>query len=252
MKKITILFALVILVSTITVEANSTNQSNLKLGSYDRYHQRPVTFMERNVKFYIYLNGDLDFDLRSHQNGYYGASDYYYKGNRKSKSRKNKKSVKRYPNYGHGPSNFIQYDYYGRVKRIGNTFIHYDFYGRVVSVNRIRITYRHHLLSRVGNLKVLRNRYGQIRFIGSVKPRYQSTPWYYNDYYYDDYIYDYEDGFFYQNDFEDDYEYFEEDDDFYYYRSKNKHARTGKNGAKQMKQKMIKRRKPTKSKRKES
>jgi hypothetical protein len=253
MKKITLLFGLLILVSTISVEANSTNKTNLKIGNYGRYHQRPVTFVERNVKFYIYQNGDLDFDINSYQNGYYGASDNYNNyGNRKSNSRsRNTKKHHSDRYYGHH-SDYIQYDYYGRAKRIGSTFIHYDYYGKVIAINAISISYRHHRLYRVGNLRIIVDRYGHTRYIGSVKPRHYHYQSYYNDYFYNNYIYNYEDDFFYNDDFEDDYDFFDEDDDFYYYRSKDKHTKRSKNGRKEMKQKLIKRRKPTNEKRKNS
>jgi len=200
MKKITLLFGLMILVSTISVEANSTNKTNLKIGNYGRYHQRPVTFVERNVKFYIYQNGDLDFDVNYYRNGNYGASDnYYYYGNRKSNSRsRNTKKHHSNRHYGYH-SGYIQYDYYGRVIRIGSTFIHYDYYGKVIAINSIRISYRHHRLYRVGNLRIIVDRYGHTRYIGSVKPRHYHYHSYYNDYFYDDYIYNYEDDFLVDN-----------------------------------------------------
>ena len=245
MKKITLLIGLSLLVSTITVEANNINTSNRKFGSFNRYHQRPVTFQERNIFFYVYPNGDLDFELNTYSNSYYGSS-YYYRGNRKQNARIKHSSKKRYSrHYGH--HNYIAYDYYGRVKRIGNTFIRYDFYGRVIAINGITISYRHNRLSRVGNLRIVIDRYGHIRYIGSVKPRYHYYYSYYNDYFYDNYVYEYDDDFFSNDDFEDNYEYFEEDENFYYYRSKNKHTKKGKNGKNESKQRLIKRRKSKKN-----
>lgn len=247
MKKITLLIGLSLLVSTITVEANNTNKPTSKFGSFNRYHQRPVTFKERNILFYVYLNGDFDFDLNAYANTYYGSSDYFYKGNRKQNSRKKYTPKKRYGNEHYRHHNYISYDYYGRVKRIGNTFIHYDYYGRVIAINNIIISYRQNRLSRVGNLRIVIDRSGHIRFLGSVKPRrhhyYHS---YYNNYFYDDYVYEYNDDFFDNDDFENDYDLFDEDADFYYYRSKNKQQKIGKKGKTENKQRLIKRRKPKK------
>lgn len=239
MKKSMILFGLLILVSAFTVEANITNKPNSKFGNFRPHRNRPVIFKEHNITFYVFQNGDLDFKLNSYTNGYhsyYGATENYYHGKRKNGSRNRYSSTNKHRSY----YNYVQYDYYGRVTRIGNTFIHYNFYGRVIAINGIGISYRRNRLSRVGNLRIIVDRYGNIRFIGSVKPRYYP---YYSNYYYDDFVYDYDDDFFYDSNFEDDYDFFEEDDDFYYYRSKNKHTKTRKNGKKERKQKIIKRRK---------
>ena len=252
MKKITFLIGFLLLVSTITVEANNTNKPNSKFGNYGRYHQRPVTFIERNIKFYVYLNGDLDFEINPYRGGYYGATEYYYKGKRKQTARKRFKASGKHQNNRYPEYSNIHYDYYGRINRIGSVFIHYDYYGKVVAVNHITMSYRHYRLIRVGQLRILRGRYGSIRYIGSVKPRHYHYSNYYHDYYYDDDVYEYDDDFFDDDDFEDDYEYFEEDEDYYYYRSKNKSAGFNKNGKKEKKQKIIKRKKPSKRNRRDS
>jgi hypothetical protein len=246
MKKITFLVVTLILVSTISVEANNTSKPIRYYGKHNWYNQKPVTFIERNIKFYVYQNGDIDFDLYSYSNGYYGTSDFYYKGKGKHKS-KNRSRVKLNSSR-HHHSGFIQYDYRGRVKRIGSTHIRYDYFDRVIAINRINIRYRHNRLVRVGGLRIVINRYGHIRFIGSVKPRYYHYNNYHNHYFYDNYVYQYDDDFFYNDEFENEYEYFEEDDDYYYYRSKNKHSKTNRSGKKESKQKIIKRKKSQKNK----
>ncbi len=243
MKKSLILFGLLILVSAFTVEANITNKPNSKFGNFRPHRNRPVIFKEHNITFYVFQNGDLDFKLNPYTDeyhSYYGATDNYYRSKRKNSSRKRYSSTNKHHSY----YNYVKYDYYGRVRSIGNTFIHYNFYGRVIAINGIGISYRRNRLSRVGNLRIVIDRNGNIQFIGNVKPRYY--PYYSNYYFYDDFIYDYNDDFFYDSNFEEDYDFFEEDEGFYYYRSKYKHTKTRKNGKNERKQKIIKRRKPKK------
>ena len=235
-----------------TVEAKSTNKLNSKTGYYGHRYSRPVTFVEKGVKFYIYLDGEMDFEIMQRPT-YYGTNSYYgnsyYRG--KSKNRKNGARHSNSKTKRHGISdNFIHYDYHGRINRIGNTHIAYNYFDQVVRINGIFITYRHHDVTRVGQLRIVRTRYGDLRYIGSVKPRYYYHSGYYsnfyNDYFYDDFIYDWNDDFFENDDFFNEYEQFQEDDDFYYYRSKRKQTKRGKTGKAEKKQKLIKRRKAKK------
>lgn len=236
-----LIIGLLLMVST--VEAKESKNTNEKWDYISYNHQRPITFTERGIKFYIYQNGEVDFK-KPYTNTYYGTSDYYYRnGKRVKKSRRNSHTNR------HRYNNRVKvtYDYYGRVKSVGNVYIHYNYYDKVTNVGSVFMQYRRNRLTRVGGLQILRNRYGGLKYVGQVKPRqnYYDTGYYsfYNDYYYDDYIYDYEDNFFTENDFHTDYEQFEEDDEYFYYRSKSKTSKRSKSGKTVSKPKMIKRKK---------
>lgn len=227
------------------VQAKESNITTKKWDYNATYnHQRPITFVERGVKFYVYQNGEIDFK-KPHANSYYGNTGYYYRnGKRIKKSKRN--NTKHY--YGENNNTLnVSYDYYGRVKRVGKVRIYYNYYGKVTNIGSVFMNYRRNRLTRVGGLKIIRDRYGYTRFIGEVKPQYNSynTGYYefYDDYFYDDYVYNFDDEFFYEDDFYDGYEQFEEDDDYFYYRSKTKRAQKSKKGTVERKPKMIKRKK---------
>lgn len=232
-----------LLLMVVSIQANESNSTNEKWDYNSPYnHQRPITFTEHGIKFYVYQNGEIDFK-KPYTNAYYGSNDYYYRNGRKL--RKSKRNNGKH--YGLNNSINVSYDYSGRLKRIGKVVIHYNYYGKVTNIGRVFMTYRRNRLTRVGGLKIIRDRYGYTQFVGRVKPQHNNynTNYYnfYNDYVYDDYIYNYEDEFFYEDDFHNDYEQFKEDDDYFYYRSKTKKAEKSKRGKTQRKSKMIKRKK---------
>lgn len=232
-----------LLLMVVSIQANESNSTNEKQDYNSPYnHQRPITFTEHGIKFYVYQNGEIDF-RKPYTNTYYGSTDYYYRNGRKI--RKSKRNNDKH--YGLNNSINVSYDYSGRIKRVGKVLIHYNYYGKVTNIGSVFMHYRRNRLTRVGGLKIIRDRYGYTLFVGNVKPQYNNynTNYYnfYNDYFYDDYIYNYEDEFFYEDDFHNDYEQFEEDNEYFYYRSKTKRTEKSKRGKTQRKPKMIKRKK---------
>ncbi len=190
------------------VEAKNGHPSTELNGVENRYSDA-VTFVERGVKFHVFLNGDFHFIRR------------YV----------NRRNIVR-----------IYRDYRGRINRVGNVFINYDYRGNVRRIGSVRMGYNRGRLSRVGNLRIRYNRWGDARFYGQV--RFDD---YEDDYYYDDYsggininigvICPYDDPFFYRRDFRRNYRQFREDANFYYYRARE-NARNTTRG------KILKRRKP--------
>lgn len=201
-----------------TIKADEIKKSIIKTGGYN-YGTDVVTFVERGIKFHVFLNGDFDYNTR------YSSSTYYdYNGRRTRRTR----GIR------------IERDYRGRVKRVGNTFINYDYRGNVKRIGSIFIDYRHGQLVRVGNLKITYNRWGNPRFYGNVK----HTNYYDNNYGYNSYygsIWDYNDDFFYKREFRNNYRKYKEDADFYYYKAVP-NAKIGKRS------KVIKRKKSSKRK----
>ncbi len=212
---------LLAIMSLATTNANSTNKSTSEVGVTNRYDDA-VTFIERNVQFHVYLNGDFDYNTHYKNTRY---TDYYGKRTKTN----------------HGVR--IERDNRGRVRRIGSTFINYDIRGNVKRIGRVYIDYRFGKLAKVGNLKIRYDRWGNPRFYGNVK---------YNDYCEDDYyndnngnididinigdIFNYDDVYFYKRNFRKNYRQYKEDNNFLYYRVAP-NAKTGKRG------KVLKRRK---------
>ncbi len=229
-----ILFILGVLMMVSTVEAKTSKEQPNSKWDYEYNHNaEPISFMERGIKFFIFTDGEMDFDI--HANDYETTTEYYYKSkSRRAKSRTSQR-------YGGVP---VTKDYRGRVIRVGRVFINYNYRGNVSRVGSVFIGYRRDRMTRVGGLRIIYDRYG-VRYRGQVKHRHHYNTGYYsnfyNDYFWDNIVYDYNDNFF-DDDFNEDYEQFEEDDDYYYYRSKSSKMKNLK-GKRMKKQKMIKRKK---------
>lgn len=206
------LLLIIAIMSLVTIQANNFKNSTNTIGVNNRFDDA-VTFVERGVKFHIFLNGDFDFN--AHRNGRY---EYGVR-------------VKR--------------DHRGRVRRVGNVFINYDFSGNVRRIGNVYMNYKFGQLTRIGNLRITYDRWGNPLFRGRVK----KSEYYYNDGFYGNDnscgvnvdinindIYDYDDVFFYRNNFKKHYRQVREDNNFYYYRAYS-NAKFGKRS------KIIKRRK---------
>lgn len=122
----------------------------------------PITFTERGIEFYIFPDGQFDFNTEPSQ------GDVYYKNGKRG----NVNST-----YG-APANTIlsgvkiEHDNQGRVRRIGNVFVNYDAQDRIKRIGSVYMTYNNYALTRVGNLQLIYNRRGQIiDMIGNVNGR---------------------------------------------------------------------------------
>lgn len=225
------------------VEATTSKEQPNSKWDYTYNLDEPISFNERGIQFYVFQDGEMDFDI--HRNDYGNTTDYYYKGaQRKLKSRGNQniRGTK------------VVRDYRGRVIRVGRVFINYNYKGDVSRIGSVFISYRRNHMTRVGGLRIIHDRYG-VRYVGSVKSRrnqyntgyYNSHYGSYSNYFYDNYVYDYQDDFFTNDDFYNNYEAFKEDDNYYYYRSKGTNTKKIRDKSIR-KQKMIKRKKSTSDK----
>jgi len=172
------------------------------------YYDEPIQFEERNIMFYVFLNGDFDFNTEP-------TVQVDYISRRGNQHQDAPRGIR------------IERDAQGRIRRIGNVFISYSFDGQVKRIGSVFISYSRGRMDQVGNLRIVYNRYG-ISFIGSVKGYYSSyNPYYsnqwtsFNNGHYVTWEYGYYDSFFNSNDFYNDYESFNEDDQYYYFKSKN-------------------------------
>lgn len=157
MKTITLLASLVLMsgttlaASTTTQLINETHDTRFKM-------DEPITFMERGIEFFVFPNGDFDFNTRPDD---VAGSYYYRKAGNKEMARGN-----RPVNYGV----LIEFDSFGRVRRVGNTFINYDSRDRVNRIGSVYMRYNRFALTQIGGLRIIYNRFGEIvDMIGNVK-----------------------------------------------------------------------------------
>lgn len=225
-----------------TFGAIESEKTTVDVGDFNPhyYSDNAIEFVERGIKFYIFLDGEFDFNTAPTAH-----VDYIYKNGRRTSKRYTPRGIR------------IERDYQGRIRRVGNVFISYTFDDKIKRIGSVFVKYNHNRMKKVGDLKIIYNSHG-IRFIGSVKGHNHNS---YNSHYsygwssfnnsntwygWDTWEYGYYDSFFNGSSFYSDYERFEEDDDFYYYKSKEI------KGSKAQKGKIIKRKKAVKSKRNES
>lgn len=120
----------------------------------DYRHAEPIVFVERGIEFYVFPNGEFDFNtVRT-------ATPNRPRGN-------NFNSTFGAPNAQsyYGPRSAgvrIEHDHFGRVRRIGNVFINYDAFGRIRRAGSVYMRYNSFALTQVGNLRIVYNRRGQI------------------------------------------------------------------------------------------
>ncbi|VXB74453.1 conserved exported hypothetical protein [Flavobacterium sp. 9AF] len=204
MKKIT----QVLVMAVLTLSLHTAKASDKKV--YDDATERnyppvdyryadPIVFMERGIEFYVFPNGEFDFNtvqttrsnnlnrthgapgVRGNSRGYYGTT-----------------------------GTKVEHDYMGRVRRVGNVFINYDATGRVKRVGSVYMNYNSFALTQVGGLRIIYDRRGRIIDIVGTVNSYSGHYTYTtnnNHYQADNY-----------NDYHSDNGYNNNDEDYYYYR----------------------------------
>ncbi|KGL62933.1 hypothetical protein [Polaribacter sp. Hel1_85] len=210
-KGVLILLGMFMMVST--VEAKNGNELPNRIG-FSYSYNNAVNFVERGVEFFIFTNGEFDF------NSHYNDTYYDYNGNRTRRE----------------SGINIDRDYRGRISRIGNSFINYDRNGNVTRIGNVFMRYYRGKLTNVGNLTVRYNYWGNPTFYGNVKNNYYNYNGFRINLNIGD-IFNYNDAYFYRNDFRRNYFKIREDKNYYYYRA-NPNANIGKRS------KTLRRRKP--------
>ncbi|MFT7351104.1 MAG: hypothetical protein ACI9XR_000839 [Flavobacterium sp.] len=187
MKNFTLLVASVLLIGNLA-NANETKIIS-KVKAVNYYENEPLSFIERGIEFFVFPNGDFDFNTRPDDS----QGNYQFKtaGRRSTEVNRGNRPI----NYGV----LIEQDSFGRVRRVGNTFINYDFSDRVTRIGTVYMQYNRFALDQIGNMRLIYNRHGQIvNTVGNIKGnRYQgyayqnnqnNSPYYQNnnssDYYY--------------------------------------------------------------------
>jgi len=158
MKKITFLVASVLLLGNLVKASEIIKTAGVENSMRISFNE-PISFVERGIEFFVFPNGDFDFNTRPEDS----QGDYLY---RKAGGR-NKGAHDR------GNSNFgvlIQHDSFGRVRRVGNTFINYDSRDRISRIGSVYMKYNRFALSQIGGMKLIYNYRGDIvNTVGSIK-----------------------------------------------------------------------------------
>lgn len=158
MKKITLLVASVLLYGNLANASAIVNLSDGK-NKIDFNQNEPIEFTERGIAFYVFPNGEFDFNTTPTFN-----SEVYYRRSAKANPEGRRNFI---------PENNgvrIEHDALGRVRRIGNVFINYDFQNRIKRIGTVYMSYNRFALDQIGGLKIIYNRRGQIiNMYGSVK-----------------------------------------------------------------------------------
>ena len=164
MKKITLLAASIFLFGSVVANASEINNfSHERKIAIDYRDAEPIVFTERGIEFFVFADGQFDFNTEP-SNG----SDMYYRRNSSSAVNKTHGAPSNFRNRNHGVK--IEHDKSGKVRRIGNVFVNYDSKDRIKRVGSVYMSYNRYALEKVGGLKIIYNRRGQIVDItGSVK-----------------------------------------------------------------------------------
>lgn len=165
MKKITLLVASILLMGGgVANAAENSKFPQERRVAVDFRHADPIVFTEGGIEFYIFADGQFDFNART-----YGR-DKAFKANKRGNGHRNYGAASTYRENGHGVK--VQYDRRGNVTRVGNVSIYFDSNDRVRRVGAVQMTYNRFALERVGGLEIIYNRRGQIvDMVGRVNDR---------------------------------------------------------------------------------
>ena len=200
MKKITLLVASIFLFGgSVANAAEKIDFSVERKSPVDFRNAEPIVFTERGVEFFLFPDGQLDFNTRPSK-----GHEQYYKTNSRGDVNRTYGAPTFYKNKNYGVK--VEHDNRGRVRRVGNVFINYDANDRVKRVGSVYMTYNRYALEQVGGLTIIYNRRGQIvDTLGAVNGG-RGYAYNQNNYGNNDYAYEH-------NKNDDD-----NDDDKYYYR----------------------------------
>lgn len=108
---------------------------------------RPFIFVENDIEFAVFHDGQFDFTILPQRNVAYGVYNDHLEVSF---------------NAGHRYGNALQYDRFGAIIRILRTPVYYDNFGRVTQLGHTSIRYnRFGTIHRIGNLYVDYNSYGR-------------------------------------------------------------------------------------------
>ncbi|HLA56270.1 MAG TPA: hypothetical protein VK623_09230 [Flavobacterium sp.] len=119
----------------------------------------PIAFMERGIEFFVFPNGEFDFNTEAST----GSGTYFRTEGRKMNTTSGA------PGNANGGVR-IEHDAQGRVRRIGNVFVNYDSANRIKRIGTVYMTYNRTALTQIGGMRIVYDRRGRIvDMIGNVK-----------------------------------------------------------------------------------
>lgn len=189
-KSVLILVGIMAAISTISAKNEVLNTSSFN----NSYFNNAINFYERSIEFFVFTNGEFDFD----------TSNSFQRGVR------------------------INRDYNGMIRSVGNVFINYDRFGNVTRIGNTFMQYHRGRLTRVGDLRISYDRWGTQIYRGNVQDFYIDNGVRFSINF--GRIYNYNDAFFNHGDFNRNYTRFREDNNFYYYKA-NPNSRIGKDNS---------------------
>jgi hypothetical protein len=140
MKKITLLVTVIFLVENAVhaqVRSLTNNcENNLTIN-------QPLAFNERGIDFFVFPNGEFDFNTEPISN----TEIVYRKGR---------------PNFNGNVGVIIEHDNQGRIRRIGNVFLNYDYQNRIKRIGSVYMRYNRYSLTQIGGMRLLYDRRGNL------------------------------------------------------------------------------------------
>ncbi|NAS30468.1 hypothetical protein GTQ40_05770 [Flavobacteriaceae bacterium R38] len=176
MKRITLLVASLFLIGGFA-HANE-NIYGKRDGLTKRYrYAKPIKFVERGVEFHIFPNGEIDFNLNN--------AFRYNTNRRKSVNVIYKRERSRYRSSYSYKKPRVEYDYRGRVIKVGHTYINYNRYGKVRKVGSVYVDYNYNgLVSNIGGLCISYDRWGNVAYLDGYVHQNDYRHGYDHDFYY--------------------------------------------------------------------
>ncbi|APZ46719.1 hypothetical protein BW723_10670 [Polaribacter reichenbachii] len=185
-KGVLILLGMFMMVSTMEAK-NGEENLNFRV---DYSYNNAVNFFENGIEFFVFTNGDFDFE-----------------------SHINNRPIQ------------IHRDFRGRIRRVNNVSMSYDFRGNVTRIGHISIRYYRNRLTNVGNLSVHYDHWGNPIFNGMVRDYYYNNGIRFSINFGD--VFSFNNAYFNHRDFRRNYTQIREDRNFYYYRARP-NAKIGK------------------------
>lgn len=173
MKRAGLLFLSMLLFLGFTSCMVMENSQNKAPGTYKG--SVPFIFVERDVEFAIYPNGEFDF-------AYVGPNYRYtpYNGPRQPFSF----------NGGYDYDVYLQFDRFGAVIQVESVPIYYDYYGRIIQAGNVVLRYSGDYVTQIGNMHVIYKKGGVYMassgYVNSYNQHLSPQPWhpYYSRPYY--------------------------------------------------------------------
>ncbi|MFT5078949.1 MAG: hypothetical protein ACI825_001284 [Planctomycetota bacterium] len=181
MKKVFLLVALFLSGIAMQAETN-THPENVTInpGKKHRYtNVQEITFIENGVLYAVTTGGSFSYEfLHPSQKDYRrgGQKQVFYKDKRRSN----------HTNHNNGRRTRIKRDYNGNIISIGHSQITYQRNGKVKRIGKVPLQYYRSALIQVGNMEIIYNLRGNIRYTYGFINRKNRKQWHDDWYTYSD------------------------------------------------------------------